>query len=57
MPSNLMTLGHEWEHINLHGEYDFSDEKMLDSIGLADPRNQPLPTGWDWEVKIHLKAL
>ena len=34
-----------WEHINLHGEYDFSDEKMLDSVGLAGPGNQPLPTG------------
>ena len=34
-----------WEHINLHGEYDFSDEKMLDSVGLVGPRNQPLPMG------------
>ena len=23
-----------WHHINLHGEYDFSDEKLQDSIGL-----------------------
>ncbi len=23
-----------WSHFNLHGEYDFSDEKMIDSIGL-----------------------
>ncbi len=23
-----------WYHINLHGEYDFSDEKLQDSIGL-----------------------
>jgi hypothetical protein len=30
---------------------------MLDSIGLAGPRNQPLPTGWDWEVRTRLKAL
>ena len=34
-----------WEHINLHGEYDFSDEKMLDSVGLAGPKTQLLPTG------------
>jgi hypothetical protein len=34
-----------WEHINLHGEYDFSDEKMLDSVGLTGSGNQPLPTG------------
>src|SRR5713101_2074272 len=26
-----------WRHINLHGEYDFSDEKMCDSIGLHMP--------------------
>ena len=23
-----------WRHINLHGEYDFSDERLQDSIGL-----------------------
>ena len=23
-----------WRHINLHGEYDFSDEKLRDSVGL-----------------------
>ena len=23
-----------WSHFNLQGEYDFSDEKMIDSIGL-----------------------
>jgi hypothetical protein len=27
-----------WKHINLHGEFDFSDEKMLDSIGLEVPK-------------------
>jgi hypothetical protein len=26
-----------WQHINLHGEYDFSDEKLQDSIGLKVP--------------------
>jgi len=26
-----------WRHVNLHGEYDFSDEKMQDSIGLHIP--------------------
>jgi len=26
-----------WQHINLHGEYDFSDEKLQDSIGLHVP--------------------
>jgi hypothetical protein len=23
-----------WRHINFHGEYDFSEEKMQDSVGL-----------------------
>jgi TnpA family transposase len=26
-----------WQHINLHGEYDFSDEKLQDSVGLNAP--------------------
>jgi hypothetical protein len=26
-----------WGHVNLHGEYDFADEKMQDSIGLQIP--------------------
>ena len=28
-----------WSHFNLAGEYDFSDEKMVDSIGLKSPKN------------------
>ena len=28
-----------WLHINLHGEYDFSDEKMEDSVELLNPKN------------------
>ncbi|MDR3554115.1 MAG: Tn3 family transposase [Syntrophobacteraceae bacterium] len=27
-----------WAHFNLHGEFDFSDERMVDSTGLT-----PLP--------------
>jgi len=23
-----------WQHVNLHGEYDFSDDKLRDSVGL-----------------------
>jgi hypothetical protein len=23
-----------WRHVNLHGEYDFSEEKLQDSIGI-----------------------
>ena len=27
-----------WQRINLHGEYDFSDEKLQDSVGLEVPK-------------------
>jgi len=27
-----------WQHVNLHGEYDFSDEKLRDSVGLEPPK-------------------
>jgi len=30
-----------WEHINLLGEYDFSDEKLRDSVGIPPPENIP----------------
>jgi TnpA family transposase len=29
-----------WAHFNLHGEFDFSDEKMQDSIGLLSPKKK-----------------
>lgn len=28
-----------WQHFNLHGEFDFSDDRMVDSVGLTEPRN------------------
>ena len=28
-----------WKHFNLHGEFDFSDERMVDSMGLSVPKN------------------
>ena len=27
-----------WQHVNLHGEYDFSAEKLSDSVGLQFPK-------------------
>jgi hypothetical protein len=30
-----------WKHFNLHGEYDFSDEKMEDSVGLDKTPKKP----------------
>lgn len=31
-----------WKHFNLHGEFDFSDERMVDSVGLTVPKNPAL---------------
>lgn len=33
-----------WQHINLLGEYDFSDEKLQDSIGIKHPKTLGLQT-------------
>ena len=34
-----------WAHFNLHGEFDFSDERMVDSMDLTPPRNPDLGPG------------
>ncbi|MDY7540655.1 Tn3 family transposase [Undibacterium sp. 5I1] len=34
-----------WRHFNLHGEFDFSDDRMVDSIGLTGSKNRP-PRRW-----------
>jgi hypothetical protein len=34
-----------WVHFNLHGEFDFSDERMVDSMGLTTPKNPGLKLG------------
>ena len=32
------SLAVAWQHLNLLGEYDFSDEKLRDSIGIRPPK-------------------
>jgi hypothetical protein len=27
-----------WEHLNLLGEYDFSEDKLQDSVGIKPPK-------------------
>lgn len=27
-----------WEHVNMLGEYDFSEEKLKDSVGIKPPK-------------------
>ena len=29
-----------WAHFNLHGEFDFSDEKIVDSVDLLSPKKK-----------------
>ena len=36
-----------WRHVNFYGEYDFSEEKLKDSIGF----NLPEIVGWKMEEK------
>ena len=36
-----------WRHVNFYGEYDFSEEKLKDSIGF----NLPEIVGWKMEAK------
>lgn len=30
--------GKQWQHINLLGEYDFSDDKLQDTVGIKPPK-------------------
>ena len=34
-----------WQHINLHGEYDFVAEKLQDSVGLEVPKIRQFEVG------------
>ena len=31
-----------WRHFNMHGEYDFSDDNLQDSVGFRLPRKLEL---------------
>jgi hypothetical protein len=39
-----------WQHINMRREYDFSDEKLTDSLGLTDPKLIDLQHPGIWEA-------
>jgi hypothetical protein len=34
-----------WQHFNLHGEFDFSDDRMVDLVGLTAQRKINLLKG------------
>jgi TnpA family transposase len=38
-----------WSHVHLHGEYDFSEEKLRDSIGFNFSQIQAFKLGGKWE--------
>ena len=40
-----------WKHINLHGEYDFSDNKLQDSIGFKNTKI----TGFKLDLLVSFK--
>lgn len=46
-----------WQHINLHGEYDFSDDKLQDSVGLDLTKIVGFLQGKKWEVKNQAKPV
>ncbi len=41
-----------WQHINLHGEYDFAAVKLQDSVGLEVPKIRQLSVVCFWEQKF-----
>lgn len=46
-----------WGHINMLGEYDFSDEKLQDATGVLPPKNPPEIIPPDWEPPNREKLL
>ena len=46
-----------WAHINMLGEYDFSDEKLQDATGVLPSKNPPEIIPPDWEPPNRQKPL
>jgi TnpA family transposase len=44
-----------WGHINMHGEYDFSSEKLVDSLDLTNPKLIDLNHLRIWETESESK--
>ena len=38
-----------WGHLNLLGEYDFSEDKLQDSVGIKPPKTDRLNQVPSWE--------
>lgn len=46
-----------WAHINMLGEYDFSEEKLQDVTGVLPPKNPPIIIPPNWEPPNRQKPL
>ena len=44
-----MEIESEVKHINLLGEYDFSEERLRDSIGINPQKIVGVPSSISWE--------
>src|SRR5438132_1951510 len=45
-----------WEHLNLLGEYDFSEDKLQDSVGIKAPKTDRLNQVPSWEFRNRRKS-
>src|SRR5260370_39535046 len=45
-----------WGHLNLLGEYDFSEDKLQDSVGIKPPKTDRLNQVPSWEFRNRRKS-
>ena len=45
-----------WGHLNLLGEYDFSEDKLQDSVGIKPPKLTELKQVPSWEFRNRRKS-
>jgi hypothetical protein len=45
-----------WGHLNLLGEYDFSEDKLQDSVGIKPPKTDRLKQVPSWEFRNRQKS-
>src|SRR6266446_7059952 len=43
-----MVLQLSWRHLNLLGEYDFSEDKLQDSVGIKPPKLTDQVPSWEF---------
>jgi hypothetical protein len=45
-----------WQHINLQGEYDFTDDALKNSLTFSLPKLIDLEISLNWEAILKLKG-